>query len=196
MTSYTGYNPGYGNKTPENSYITAQPTMSPEQMQYYYQQLGAMQPAMMDVYGQLGKAARGDESYYKQLEAPAFREFEGAMGQLGSRFAGMGTGGTRSSGFRLAAGGMAQDLAERLQSQRMTLRQQAIRDLVAMSSDLMHQQPYQYAVAREKPKPKWWQTALGIGLPIAGAVAGGAFGGPVGATMGAGIGSSMGEAFM
>jgi hypothetical protein len=106
----------------------------------------------------LSKLASGDQGTFQQLEAPAFRNFEQGMGQLGSRFAGMGMGATKGSGFKLASGGMAQDLATSLQSQRMNLQQQAISQLLGMSQSLMGTPTQGYGLVQKAPS--FWESLL------------------------------------
>ena len=127
---------------------------TPEQMQLFSQLFGQVGPESFT-----GRLARGDEGTFQQMEAPAMRQFSGLMGGLGSRFSGMGMGARKSSGFQQAGSQAAQEFAERLQSQRMGYQQQAIRDLMSMSGELLGQRPYEQMVT-EKPKPFWQQMAL------------------------------------
>ena len=127
---------------------------TPEQMQLFQQMFGLLGPQSY-----LGKLSGGDESMFQQMEAPALRQFGALQGNIASRFSGMGSGARRSSGFQNVMGGAASDLAERLQSQRMGLQQQAIRDLMGMSSNLLQQRPYEnFLVQKQKP---FWQELLG-----------------------------------
>lgn len=127
---------------------------TPEQMQLFQQMFGNLGPNSF-----LSKLAGGDESMFEQLEAPAMRQFQGLQGQLASRFSGMGTGARRSSGFQNTANQATSDFAEQLQSQRMGLQNQAIRDLMGMSNQLLGQKPYeQFRTPKQKP---WWQELLG-----------------------------------
>lgn len=168
-------------------------------------QLSNWTPEMHDLFQQmfqhvapesyLSKLAGGDESMFSQLEAPAMRQFSQLQGGLASRFSGMGTGARKSSGFQNTMSAAGMDLAERLQGQRMGLQQQALRDLMNMSSSLLQQRPYEnFLVNPEEQEEPWWSKAAGIGLPIIGGVTGGFFGGPMGAVGGASAGSSIASA--
>lgn len=127
---------------------------TPEQMQLFKQMFGNLGPDSF-----LAKLAGGDQSMFEQLEAPAMRQFQGLQGQLASRFSGMGTGARNSSGFQNTANQATSDFAQQLQSQRMGLQNQAIRDLMGMSNQLLGQRPTEQFLAPKK-KP-WWQELLG-----------------------------------
>jgi hypothetical protein len=108
-------------------------------------------------------AGGGSPEFWQQLEAPALRQFGQMQGSRASRFSGMGSGARRSSGFQNVMGGAASDLAERLQSNRMSMQQQAIKDLMGMSqtllgTDLMDTQ----FLAKQKP---FWKEFLGAMAP-------------------------------
>ena len=60
----------------------------------------------------------------------------------------------------------AGNFAEQLQSQRMGLQQQAIRDLMGMSGQLLGQRPYEQMLV-EKQMPFWQQLTLGVGGGLA-----------------------------
>lgn len=123
-------------------------------------------PAAMDLYASqfnnvgegsyLSRLAAGDEGIFNQIEAPAMRQFSELQGQNASRFSGMGMGARRGSGFNNMQSQATSDFAQDLQSRRQSLQQQAIKDLMGMSNDLLQQKPYSLI---EKQKP-WWQTML------------------------------------
>jgi hypothetical protein len=99
---------------------------TPDQMQLFQQMFGQVSP---DSY--LSKLAGGDESMFNQIEAPAMRQFQGLQGNIASRFSGMGSGGARrSSGFQNTMNQASSDFASDLQSQRMGLQRNAIKDLM------------------------------------------------------------------
>lgn len=129
---------------------------TPEQMKLFSQLFGQVSPESFT-----GRLARGDEGTFQQMEAPAMRQFSSLMGGLGSRFSGMGMGARKSSGFQQAGSTAAQEFAEKLQSQRMGYQQQAIRDLMSMSGELLGQRPYEQMLT-EKPRSFWEQLALGF----------------------------------
>lgn len=134
---------------------------TPEQQQLFQRLFSQVSPDSF-----LSRLSQGDEGTFGQLEAPAFRQFGQLQGNIASRFSGMGSGARRSSGFQNAMSGAATDLAERLQSQRMGLQQQAIRDLMGMSQQLLSQRPYDQFLT-EKPDSFLKQLLMGISPAVA-----------------------------
>ncbi len=113
-----------------------------------------------------------------------------------SRFSGFGMGARRGSGFQNYQNQATADFAQDLQSKRLSLQQQAIKDLHGMSQDLLGNEPYDLMKDDPENKKKpWWQKLLGGAAPLIGAGAGAFFGGPGGAAAGYKLGSSFGEAF-
>lgn len=142
-----------GNKIPKGYQQGQLQQFTPEQMQLFQQMFGQLGPESF-----LGRLAGGDQSQFEELEAPALRQFGELQGGLASRFSGMGMGGRRSSGFQNTANQASSDFAQALQGQRMGLRNQAIKDLLGMSNQLLGQRPYeQFLTKKEKP---WWQQLL------------------------------------
>lgn len=129
---------------------------TPQQQQLHEQGFAHVGP---DSY--LNKLAMGDESQFAEMEAPGLKQFSEILGNIGSRFSGMGTGGRRSSGFQNTASQAGSDFAMNLQSQRQGLRRQAIMDLMGLSNQILGQRPQEKGLA-EKPK-KWYEEA-GAGL--------------------------------
>lgn len=140
---------------------------TPEQMQLFQQLFGNLGPDSF-----LSKLAGGDESMFQQMEAPAMRQFSALQGNLSSRFSGGGGAGSlgsrRSSGFQNTMNQAGSDFTSDLQSKRMGLQQQAIRDLMGMGNDLLNQRPYEHYLT-QKQKP-WWQELIG---GVAGGLSGG-----------------------
>ena len=126
----------------------------------------------------LSKLASGDQSMFSQLEAPAMRQFQGQLGQIGSQFGDIGAMG--SSAFQNATSGAAADFSEKLQSQRVGLQQGAIERLLGLSQNLMQQRPYENFL---EPKSDWKGM---LGKILGGAA--GAFGGPFAGAVGGGLG--------
>lgn len=183
-----GQNQAGGNyKSPQQAGYNQIQKFTPEQMQLFQSLFSHVSPGSY-----LSRLAGGDESMFQDIEAPAMKQFGELQGQLASRFSGMGLGGRHGSGFNLAANQATSDFAQQLQSQRHSLQQQAIQELMGMSNTLLGQDPYML----EKKGPSGWQKALGIGLPIAGAAVGGAFGGLPGAKLGGKLGSTVGQSFL
>lgn len=154
------------------------PRLSPEQQALFSQVTGAIQPGLGGGIGHLSQmAAGGSPEYWQQLEAPAMRQFNELQGQIASRFSGAGTGARHSSGFQNALGGASADLAERLQSQRLGLQQNAISQLLGLYGNLMGTETFDTAFLPKK-KPFWQELlgglsgGIGQGLGTAGSFAG------------------------
>lgn len=128
---------------------------TPEQQKLFQQSFDQVSP---DSY--TGRLASGDEELYKEMEAPALKQFSALQGGLGSRYSQMGTGATRSSGFRNDQNQQAQDFAMQLQSNRQGLQRQAIQDLRAMSDSLLNQRPQEKGYVEKPHKETWGDTAL------------------------------------
>lgn len=147
---------------------------TPEQMSLFQSLFSNLGPN-----SSLGKLAGGDQSQFGQLEKPALQQFAGLQSNMADRFSGAGLGNRRSSSFQNANTAANQNFAGQLQSQRMGLQQQAMRDLMAMSGSLLNQRPYENRLI-EKEQPFWQQLlsgAAGFGGQIGGAYLGKRFGG-------------------
>lgn len=118
---------------------------TPEQMELFQSLFSQLGPDSF-----LSQIAGGDEDAFAQLEAPALRQHNAEIGNLASRFSGMGMGARNSSGFQNAAGAQASDFAQRLQSNRMDLRRQALNDLMGLSNTLLNQRPFEQALVPKK----------------------------------------------
>jgi len=160
---------------------------TPEQMQLFQQMFGHVGPESY-----LSKLAGGDEDMFNQIEAPALKQFSALQGQLGSRFSGMGTGAQKSSGFQNTMNSAAQDFAGQLQSQRQSLQQQALQDLMGFSNQLLGQKPYEQFLTQKQNKGSGWGGLLGSAL---GGLGGFFAGGPTGALQGANLGYGIGSQF-
>jgi hypothetical protein len=111
------------------------------------------------------RLAGGDQSLFDEIEAPAMRQFQGLQGNISSRFSGMGNGARKSSGFQNTINQASSDFASDLQSQRMGLQRNAIRDLMEMSNQLLNQRPYENFMIKQEPSG-WKQFATNIGANI------------------------------
>lgn len=177
--------PLHGQKIPGGYRIGQYQKFTPEQMDLYKQMFGMVGPESY-----LGKLAAGDEEMFRQIEKPALQQFAGEVGQLGSRFSGMGMGAQKSSGFRNTATQAAADFAGKLQAQRQGLQRQAISDLMGFSNQLMGISPYEtYQYERKHHGPSSaGKGKMGAGGWL-GTLGGGALGfltgGPLGAASGA-----------
>jgi hypothetical protein len=141
---------------------------TPEQMQLFQQMFSHVGPDSF-----LSKLAGGDEDTFNQIEAPALKQFSALQGQIGSRFSGMGTGGQKSSGFQNTMNSAAQDFAGQLQSNRQSLQQQALKDLMGFSSNILGQQPYKNFLTKKDHKEPFWKQLLGMISPVGGDIASG-----------------------
>lgn len=161
---------------------------SPEQMQLFQQMFSQVSP---DSY--LSKLAGGDQSFFDEIEAPAFRQFNELTGQNASRFSGMGMGARRGSGFQNLQTQATSNFAQDLASKRQALQQQAIQELMGLSSNLLGQRPNeQFLVQKQQKQGGGWGGAIGAGL---GGAAGFFAGGPAGALSGAQLGYGIGSSF-
>jgi hypothetical protein len=143
-----------GNKVPKGYDVGRMQQFTPEQMQLFQSLFSHLQPGSFT-----SKLAGGDQAGFEQMEAPAMKQFSSMMGGLGSKFAGMGSGAARSSGFQNTATQATSDFAQQLQSQRMGLQRQAIQDMMGMSGALLGQRPQAQGFF-EKPLP-FWQQLMG-----------------------------------
>jgi hypothetical protein len=134
---------------------------TPEQMDLFGGMFGYLQPG-----GFLDKLIKGDEGLFQELEAPALKQFAGVQGNMASRFSGMGSGARNSSGFQNTMNQASSDFAQELQSQRLGLRNQALRDLMGMGNSLLQQRPYDQFVSEKKPS-FLKQMLLGLAGPAA-----------------------------
>jgi hypothetical protein len=151
------------------------PNKSQSQMGLFNQGAQGLQQGFPQILQQLMQMAQGgDEAMWNQFEAPAKRQFNEQMGQIASRFSGMGMGGRRSSGHFNVQSGAAADLAERLQANRLGLQQNAQSRLMELYQNLLAQDLTSTAFL---PKQKNWFQELMGGLGMAGSQALGNFGG-------------------
>lgn len=141
---------------------------TPEQMQLFQQMFSHVGPDSF-----LSKLAGGDEGTFGQIEAPALKQFNQLQGQLGSRFSGMGTGARNSSGFQNTMNSATQDFAGQLQSQRQSLQQQALGDLMGFSNQLLGQEPQKNFLIKKEQKQPFWKQLLGMASPLGGDIASG-----------------------
>ena len=181
-----GNSAGMKEKIPSGFKKATLNNFTPEQMQLFQQMIERLGPE-----GFLSQLAGGSQEGFEELEAPALRQFQELTGQNASRFSGLGMGARGGSGFQNFQNQATQDFASGLHANRLNLRQQAIKDLMSMSNELLGQRPQQNSLV-EKPQKQGgalggWGGALGA---LGGGAAGFAAGGPWGAFKGASIGSS------
>lgn len=163
---------GAGNRPPSGYNVGRLQNFNKDQMGLFKSLFSHVGP---DSY--LSKLAGGDQSFFDQLEAPALRQFNQLQGNLASRFsqgAGQGSLSSRhSSAFQNAQTQATSDFAQDLQSRRMELQRQAIRDLLGLSGDLLNQRPYEQFLTPQAPS--FLQSLLG-GIGSGGGQLGGMLG--------------------
>jgi hypothetical protein len=180
-----------GDIVPKGQRVARMQNYTPQQMQ---QQESLYQHVGPDSY--LSKIAGGDQAAFEEQEAPAWQLFQQAQGQLASRFSNQGLGGRNSSAFQNASGQLGSDFAMQLRSQRMAMRQNALKELMGYSDTILGQRPYDKALYDKQQKPKsFWQKLGGGALRAGGAATGGYFGGPMGGQAGYAAGDEFANAF-
>jgi len=161
-------------------------TLRPEQEGLFNQLTSAGQQGPGGAFGQAQNYYQGllNGQDYDTLAAPALRQYnEDIVPGLSEQFAGMGSGGLSSSGFRNAQIQGATDLSERLGALRANLRQSGAQGLQNIGA--MGLQPY----AQNMTTRAGSQGLLAQAAPLIGAGIGFAAGGPGGAAAGYGAGS-------
>lgn len=169
--------PYYKEKRPHGMQPYSYQKFTPEQQQLFQSLFSHLSPD-----SDLSKLAAGDEEAYAEMEAPALRQFSGVMGNLASKFSGMGMGGRKSSGFNLAGTAAASDFAQDLASKRQETKRNALNDLMSMSNMLMGQQPMDKGfISKQEKKPGFFES-IGQGFSSA-------FGGAAGKAAGKATGN-------
>lgn len=152
------------------------PNFTPEQMQIFQKIFGGLQGGLDGGLDYLSKLASGDEETFQGIEKPAYSAYDKLLGQMGSRFAGVGA--IDSSAFQNATSGAASSLAENLGAQRTGLQQGAIDKLLGLSTSFLGQRPYDTFL--DKDEGFDWGGLIGGAL--------GSFGGPALGAIGSGVG--------
>jgi len=149
-----------GNKIPKGYQQGQLSQYTPEQTQLFNQGIQNVGP---DSY--TARLARGDQDLFNEMEAPAYRQFNAAQGQLAGRFSGSGGGGQlssrNSSGFQNTAGQLGSDFAQDLASKRSELMRGATMDLHNMSQQLLGNRPYDQFLVEEQQKQNPWADIAG-----------------------------------
>lgn len=173
--------------------IEQQFMLGEEQIPLYNQLLAATQRrGAGGIFGDLSDYYRSilgnDEEYYHQFEAPEMRRFkEDIIPSLAEQFAGMGSGGLSSSGFRNAAARAGVDLSERLAAMRANLRQGAASGLFSIGQQGLGNY---YENLYQPPA----QSPLSYIAPAIGTAVGAYLGGPAGAGAGSAAGQGLAQA--
>lgn len=177
-----------GNKLPPGHKLAQIQQLTPEQMELLSQMAERLGPDSW-----LARLAAGDESMFDEMEAPALKQFSALQGNIASRFSGMGQGARSSSGFQNTMTQAGSDFAQQLQSKRMDLRNQAMKDLMGYSSDFLDKRPYEQMLYEKEPG--FLGKVAGGALRAGGAAVGGYYGGMEGAKLGYGAGKDFASAF-
>lgn len=133
----------------------------------------------------------GDDSAdYDAFSAPIMRQYQqDIVPGLSEQFAGMGSGGLSSSGFRNSQMQGATDLSERLGQLRAQLRQSGAQGLMNLGSQGL--QSYSQNMTTQPGSPGFLSSIA----PAVGTAAGAYFGGPAGAMAGNSLGQSLSSSF-
>lgn len=179
-----------GNIVPKGYDVGRLQQFTPEMMELWKNQFAHLSPD-----SPLARMAGGDQSYFDEMEKPILRQFAGLQGNLASRFSSQGIGGRNSSGFQNTMNQASNEFAQGLQAKRTEMMNQAIRDLMGLSNQVLGQNPYENFMSQKKQK-----EGSGLGGIIGGALggAGGYFAGggnPLTALQGANVGYNIGSKF-
>jgi hypothetical protein len=149
----------------------------------------------------VSRLAAGDEKIFEEMEKPAWRQFQQAQGELGSRFAELAPGAMsarKGTGFQNAAEQLSSDYALGLYSKRQELMREARHELREHTNELLGQRPFdKYVIAKPKKYQEPEEEGGNYGIP--GMLVGGATGyltkGPAGVIPGAKAGFDIGNQF-
>lgn len=164
-------------------------TLRPEQEGLYNQLVNAgMETGAGGAFGQAADYYRNllsdDSADYNAFAAPALRQYnQDIVPGIAEQFAGMGSGGLSSSGFRNAQIQGATDLSERLGAIRANLRQSGAQGLQNIGQ--LGLQNYSQNMTTQ-PGTEGFLSQV---APLVGTAAGAYFGGPAGAALGGSIGN-------
>ncbi len=160
-------------------------TLLPEQQGVYKDVTGAGYGAYTTAADYYRKLLSDDSADYQAFAAPEMRRYnEQIIPDLAEQFAGMGSGGLSSSGFRNAAVSAGTDLAERLGAIRAQLRAQGAQGLQNIGQTALGN--YSQDVVTQQAGKGFIDYAA----PIVGTAIG-SFAGPVGAAVGGAVGNWM-----
>lgn len=170
-------------------------TLLPEQQNLYQQlQNSAINPNAGGAFGNAADYYRdllsNDSQTANQMFAPEMRRFnEDIVPGLAEQFAGMGSGGLSSSGFRNATINAGTDLSERLGAIRANLRAQGAAGLANIGQ--LGLGNYSQDVMTQPGSPGFLSQLA----PAAGTAVGAFFGGPGGAALGNSLGNLFSSKF-
>ena len=130
---------------------------------------------LVDRDSYLYKLAHGDESFFDEMEQPAWKLFGEAQSQTANRFSQLAPGAMssqRGSGFQNQLGQEYSDFASKLASNRQNLRRQAISDLMGISESLLSHRPKEKFVSGKRQKDPSFLENLAL-AGVHGATSGG-----------------------
>jgi len=127
---------GFQEKRPHGYQYGAMQQFTPEQMELFQSLFQHLSP---DSY--LSRLAGGDQDLFNEMEAPALRNFNNTIAGIGNRYSSMGLGAQKSSGFQNEQSTAASNFQQDLASRRQALQQNAIKELMGLSGDLLGQRP-------------------------------------------------------
>lgn len=159
------YSSGYQQMPKVSGYKTVQmPQFTPQQMQMFQKLMGGVGGGIDQSMDYLTKMASGDESMFEQMEKPAYTAFDKMLGQIGSRYSGMGA--RDSSAYENAMAGAGAEMAENLQAKRAQMQQAAIEKLLGMSDTLLGKKPYENLMVQKPQKQGFdWGQVAGAATP-------------------------------
>lgn len=136
-----------GNQAISGYQNTQLSTMSPEMQNLFKSLLGGVGGGANAGLSHLSGLASGDQSSFDEIEAPAYAGFNKTLGQIGSKFSQYGA--QDSSAFQNAVSGAGSELAQGLQAQRSGIRNNAIKDLLGFSNQLLGKTPHENVLQKE-----------------------------------------------
>lgn len=159
------YSSGYQQMPKVSGYKNVQmPQYTPQQMQFFQKLMGGVGGGLDQSMNYLQQMAAGDESMFEQMEKPAYTAFDKMLGQIGSRYSGMGA--RDSSAYENAMAGAGAEMAENLQAKRAQMQQSAIEKLLGMSESLLGQRPYENMLLQKPQKQGFdWGAVAGATAP-------------------------------
>ncbi len=160
-------------------------TLLPDQEKLRRRMTGTAGSAFTSASDYWNQILNNDPNQINQMFAPEFRKFnQQTIPDLAEQFAGMGSGGLSSSGFRNAGINAGVDLQERLGAIRAQLKNQAAQGLMGLGQTALGN--YSQDVMTQQSSPGFGATIA----PLVGSAAGSMFG-----AAGTVIGNAAGQYF-
>jgi len=147
------------NKIPKGYQLGGLQRFSPQQNELFSSLFSHLGPQSY-----LQQLALGSDEAFAPQEEMAWRDYQSGIGNLASRFSGLGSGSRRSSGFQNFATQSAEDFATKLRAQRQQLQSEALNELFGLSNMLLSQQPYENFLTMKPQKQPGFLKQLALGL--------------------------------